>query len=106
MGGAVSRVGADETAYSNRGALFTLNTFAAWDDAGESPRHIQWVRDLTAAVQPHTTGHVYANFLGDEGEERVRAAYGAATYERLVAVKTAYDPTNLFRLNQNIKPRA
>jgi FAD/FMN-containing dehydrogenase len=106
MGGAMSRVPAGETAFSNRGAPFTLNTIAAWGDPGESASHMQWVRDLSAAIKPHTTGAVYVNFLGDEGEERVRAAYGASTYDRLAAAKHAYDPTNLFRLNQNIKPMA
>lgn len=105
MQGAVSRVGAGETAYSNRDAAFTLNVIAAWEDPAESPDHMRWVRDLSAAVQPFASGGVYVNFLGDEGEERVRAAYGTATYERLAAVKNSYDPTNVFRLNQNIKPR-
>ncbi len=104
MQGAVSRVGASDTAYSNRQAPYTLNVIAAWADPHESPTHVQWVRALSAAVQPHTTGGVYSNFLGDEGQDRVRAAYGAETYDRLVAAKNQYDPTNLFRLNQNITP--
>ena len=55
-------------------------------------------------MQPHASGRVYLNFLGDEGQDRVRAAYGDRNYERLVALKRAYDPTNFFRLNQNIQP--
>jgi hypothetical protein len=65
-----------------------------------------WARNFWEAMRPHATGGVYVNFLDDEGEERVKAAYGAAKYARLVALKKAYDPTNLFRLNQNIRPTA
>jgi FAD/FMN-containing dehydrogenase len=64
---------------------------------------IAWVRDTYRAVEPSTTGGVYVNYLGDEGAKRVRAAYGP-NYDRLVALKRAYDPTNFFRLNQNIRP--
>ena len=66
---------------------------------------MHWARELWSAVRPHSTGGVYANNLGDEGEERVRDAYGE-NYARLVALKNKYDPTNFFRLNQNIKPTA
>ena len=64
---------------------------------------MQWARDFSTAVQPFSSG-VYVNFLGDEGEERAKAAYGATKYERLVALKNKYDSTNFFRVNQNIKP--
>jgi hypothetical protein len=64
---------------------------------------MRWARELWSAVRPYSTGGVYANNLGDEGEDRVRDAYGA-NYARLAALKTKYDPTNFFRLNQNIKP--
>ena len=64
---------------------------------------MSWARDLWSSVRPYSTGGVYANNLGDEGEDRVRDAYGE-NYARLVALKNKYDPTNLFRLNQNIKP--
>ncbi len=63
-------------------------------------------RDFFADLEPLVPGGVYVNYLGDEGEDRVRAAYGTEKYERLVALKNQYDPANLFRLNQNIKPRA
>jgi len=62
------------------------------------------MRDFYGAVEQHADGRVYVNFLGDEGEERVRAAYGEEKYERLRALKRRYDPTNVFRLNQNIRP--
>jgi len=65
---------------------------------------MQWARDFWEAMHPIANGGVYVNFLGNEGEERVRAAYGPAKYARLVDLKNRYDPTNLFCLNQNIKP--
>jgi FAD/FMN-containing dehydrogenase len=102
--GAVSRVDASATAFGHRDARFVLNLVGTWPDSSESERHIQWVRNTHAALKPHVTDGVYVNFMGDEGDDRVRAAYGPANYERLVALKRAYDPGNLFRLNQNIKP--
>ena len=74
------------------------------NDAGETDRHVEWTRGLSQAVQPFASGGVYVNFLGDEGEDRVRAAYGPATYDRLAEIKGRYDPTNFFRMNQNIRP--
>jgi FAD/FMN-containing dehydrogenase len=65
--------------------------------------HIRWARETWQAMRPFASG-VYVNYLGQEGEDRVKAAYGVAKYERLVALKNKYDPTNFFRLNQNIKP--
>ena len=73
-------------------------------DDPEPERHITWARDFFHALQPHASGGVYLNFLGDEGRHRVRAAYGERTYERVARLKRIYDPTNLFRLNQNIQP--
>jgi hypothetical protein len=102
-GGAASRVGEAETAFPHRQAQYDLVIMAQWADPAESDRHIEWARETWEAAQPFTSGRVYVNILGVEGEERVREAYGA-NYERLVALKNKYDPTNLFRLNQNIKP--
>ena len=102
--GAISRVGHDETAYIHRSAPFLLNINAMWTDPYETDKHIGWARDFWAAMQPFSAGGVYVNFLNNEGEERVRAAYDAKTYERLVSLKDKYDPTNFFRLNQNIRP--
>lgn len=104
LGGAVGRVGEDETAFGNRDALCVLNIVTKWEDPRESARHIKWTRDLEIAMRPFSTGGVYVNFLGEEGEDRVRAAYGPAKYDRLSTLKKKYDPTNFFRLNQNIKP--
>ena len=102
VGGAVGRVPEDATAYSHRNAAHALNCNAAWVDGDPGP-HIEWARNFSTAIQPFSAG-VYVNFLGDEGEERAKAAYGAKKYDRLVALKNKYDPTNFFRVNQNIKP--
>ena len=102
--GAISRVGHDVTAYVHRQAPFLLNINAMWTEPGETEAQIAWARDFWAAMQPFSAGGVYVNFLSNEGEERVKAAYDASTYERLVALKQKYDPTNFFRLNQNVKP--
>ena len=103
LGGAVSRVGEHDTAFGHRDAAYDYVIYSMWTDPLESERHIRWTRDFWTAMQPFSVG-VYVNELGNEGEDRVRAAYPSATYERLVALKNKYDPTNLFRLNQNIKP--
>jgi len=103
-GGAIKRADADSTAFAHRDADYVLNIIGLWMEHEKPDQHIAWARDFAQAIQPLSTGQVYLNFLGDEGAERVKAAYGAARYERLVALKNKYDPTNLFRLNQNIKP--
>jgi hypothetical protein len=74
-----------------------------WTSPSDSEKNIAWTREFLAAMQPFLERGVYVNNLGDEGEERIRAAYGS-NYERLVALKNNYDPTNFFRVNQNIKP--
>ena len=105
LGGALGRVGEDETAFSQRDAAHNVNVNAVWtEDDPDGERHVAWARDFFSAMQPHAGGRVYLNFLGDEGAERVRQAYGDRQYERLVELKRAYDPTNFFRLNQNIEP--
>jgi FAD/FMN-containing dehydrogenase len=105
LGGALGRVGAGETAFSQRGAAHHANINAIWTEGDpEVDRHIGWANGFFDAMQPHAGDHVYVNFLGDEGAGRVRQAYGGRNYERLVALKRAYDPSNFFRLNQNIEP--
>jgi FAD/FMN-containing dehydrogenase len=105
LGGALARAREDETAFSQRDATYNVNINAVWtEDDPESERHVAWARDFFSAMQPHAGGRVYVNFLGDEGAKRVRQAYGDRQYERLVELKRAYDPTNFFRLNQNIEP--
>jgi FAD/FMN-containing dehydrogenase len=103
LGGALARVGADETAFSQRDAAHNLVINAVWTE-GEGEPHVAWARDFFSALQRHARGRVYVNFLGDEGADRVRQAYGDRQYERLVALKRRYDPTNFFRLNQNVEP--
>jgi FAD/FMN-containing dehydrogenase len=104
FGGTVARVPRDVTAFGQRDAGFLLNAAARWTDPAESDIHIGWARELHAAMTPFATGGVYVNFLGDEGHGRIKAAYGERTYGRLVDLKRSYDPTNFFRLNQNIAP--
>ncbi|TGS94385.1 FAD-linked oxidase, partial [Mesorhizobium sp. M8A.F.Ca.ET.213.01.1.1] len=98
-----SRVPTPETPYANRDALYDCFPISIWDNPTNDETHIRWARDLWDAMRPFSTGGVYANNLGDEGDERVRDAYGA-NYARLAAIKKQYDPTNFFRLNQNIRP--
>ena len=100
--GAASRVSPTETAFALREESYVISIVAAWD-GGEAQRHIAWARACWGALSPFASSGVYVNFLGNEGEERVRAAYGV-NYERLVALKNKYDPTNFFSLNQNIRP--
>ena len=103
MGGAMSRVDEGETAFGGRNAGFTYNIGACTETSEGFDDEREWVRDFWSALEPwHTT--VYVNFLGDEGKDRVRAAYGAEKYDRLTALKQKYDPDNFFRLNQNIPP--
>lgn len=107
IGGAVSRVGGDETAFQHRHSPYNLLIIGIWPDPADNDTNIRWVRGTWEAVQPFSSGGVYVNYLGqadDEGIERIQEAYGVAQYERLLALKKQYDPTNLFRLNQNINP--
>jgi hypothetical protein len=94
-----------ETAAAHLGAPFIININTGWENTDESQKHIKWTRDFWNAIRPHSSGGVYVNFLSqDEGEDRVKAAYGT-NYEKLALLKNKYDPTNFFRVNQNIKPR-
>ena len=104
FGGAVSRVGAAESAFPHRQAPFNLAVIARWAGPPAAAPHSTWARGVSEVMTPFTSGGVYVNYLGTEGAERIRAAYGPATYERLVAVKRKYDPMNVFRMNQNISP--
>ena len=105
LGGALARVREDETAFSQRDAAHNVNVNAVWtEDDPEAERHIAWAQGFFDGLQPHAGGRVYVNFLGDEGQARVRAAYGERTYERLARLKRTYDGTNFFCSNQNIRP--
>ncbi len=104
LGGAISRTPASANAAAHRDAAYVMNIQAAWDAPDKADQHIQWARDFWTKMQPFSTGGVYVNFLSeDESEDRVRLAYGDR-YARLVDLKNRYDPTNLFHINQNIKP--
>ncbi len=104
LGGAVTDVGEDDTAYSHRNATHNININAVWlPDEPLAESETGWTRRFFSALEPHQAG-VYVNFLGDEGEDRVQAAYGEKKYRRLVTLKDRYDPENFFRLNQNIPP--
>jgi FAD/FMN-containing dehydrogenase len=103
MGGAVGRVGDDETAFNGRSAGFTYNIGGCTETSAGFDEEREWVRDFWSALQPWHEG-VYVNFLGNEGAERVQQSYGPKKYERLQALKRKYDPDNFFRINQNIPP--
>jgi hypothetical protein len=103
MGGAVSRVGDAETPFGGRQAAFTYNIGGCTETGEGFDEEREWVRSFWSALEPWYET-VYVNFLNDEGEERVRDAYGAEKYDRLKSLKRKYDPENFFRLNQNIPP--
>jgi FAD/FMN-containing dehydrogenase len=105
QGGAMSRIGASETAFGDRSAPMLVGIEANWEDSQNDEANISWVRSCFSDMRRFSDGGMYLNFPGflEEGDELLRNAYGE-NYERLVALKNKYDPTNLFRLNQNIKP--
>ena len=106
LGGAMARVPADATAFAHRQSPMMINVAAIYDPStSERSEHAAWARRLSAELDDGDPG-AYAGLLADEGEQRVRAAYPGATWERLGAVKATYDPDNVFRLNQNIPPAA
>ncbi len=103
LGGEAGKVAQDAMAYGNRDANFVLNVHSRWDEAKDDDVCISWARDFFEASAPHATGGVYINFVTEDETDRVHAAYGK-NYERLVQIKNTYDPTNLFKINHNIKP--
>jgi FAD/FMN-containing dehydrogenase len=105
LGGALARVAADATAYAHRGARVMFIILTLFEDPTEWSIHEARTEAFFDAVRPAASG-AYVNFLEAEGEERIREAYPEATYARLATVKRRYDPDNLFRLNQNIRPAA
>ena len=103
MGGAQSRVPDDATAYQGRDASFIMNVHGRWSDPAKDDDVIGWSRDLWHATAPFATGEAYVNFMTEEEQDRVSEAYGSS-HARLVELKNRYDPGNLFRMNQNIRP--
>ena len=101
--GAATRVAAEETSFGLREDQWDYDIISQWTDPSETDMHIQWPRDFFNRVEPFTTGGVYVNHLDAEEADRIQGAYGN-NYQRLLALKNKYDPANLFRLNQNIKP--
>jgi FAD/FMN-containing dehydrogenase len=102
MGGAVGRVAEGATAFPERSMPFVLNAVTGWHDPSATAAHTDWARAVVDTAAGESTGRAYVNFLSDAGA--ARSAYGEQTYRRLVALKNEYDPTNVFRLNQNITP--
>jgi FAD/FMN-containing dehydrogenase len=102
MGGAVARVDDTATAFGDRRSAFCFNVVGLWNDPDQDDTHIAWAREFASALEPFGTGGVYVNFTSEV--DRAHAAYSDAKFERLRALKRTYDPTNLFRLNQNIQP--
>jgi FAD/FMN-containing dehydrogenase len=102
-GGQVARVSAADTPMTQRGAAWITHPFAVWEGEENDDANIRWAREYIADMRPFATGGVYLNFIGDEGQDRVRAAYGD-NYDRIATIKGQYDPANIFRGNQNIEP--
>jgi FAD/FMN-containing dehydrogenase len=106
LGNAANRISAQETAFSHRDALCEWGCLSSWADPAADGANIRWTRELAEAMQPFSSGGAYITQMGieaEEGADRIKAAYGP-NYEQLAALKNKYDPTNLFRHNQNIKP--
>ena len=104
LGGAAARIGAGETAFGDRGSPFILNLLGNWSDPADDAANISWVRHLFAKLRPSMTPGVHVNFMSGDEQDRVPEAY-RERWDRLVAVKTHYDPNNFFRLNQNVPPQ-
>ena len=105
LGGALDKVAPDATAFAHRGRKYFVSAIGIWLDPTQDPApHQTWTTNLWEKIRGEGSG-VYVNFLEREGDARIHEAYPGSTYERLVSVKTAYDPQNLFQFNQNIKPR-
>ncbi|MEJ0096148.1 MAG: FAD-binding oxidoreductase [Methylocella sp.] len=103
FGGAAGRVGAADTAFAQRQAEYNVQIAAQWTNAAESEKHIGWARAASDALKPYSSGAYMLNYLGDEKPDAVKAAFGS-NYKRLAELKTKYDPTNFFSLNQNVEP--
>jgi len=101
--GAAARVAATDTAFPHRNHSYNLMAWSNWADQADSEKNVQWTREFWHAMKPHLVEGSYVNYVSDEGESSARAAYGP-NYNRLVALKNKYDPTNFFRMNHNIKP--
>jgi FAD/FMN-containing dehydrogenase len=106
LGGAVSRIAGDATAFGDRNMQYMLSIDSVWKQPADDERNLTWSRRFWNDMKRHSNGRAYLNFagFGEEGRELVQRSYGADNYQRLAGIKSKYDPTNLFSLNQNIKP--
>jgi len=104
LGGAAARIAPDETAFGDRSSPFVINLLANWSNASDDDVNIAWIRNLFKALRPAMTPGVYVNFMSGDEDDRVTEAY-RERWDRLVEVKSHYDPNNFFRLNQNIPPK-
>jgi FAD/FMN-containing dehydrogenase len=103
LGGAMARVPVDATAFAHRKSRIMVNVAALYERLEEKTTHEAWAENFASALQ-QSDGGAYVNFLGEDGEARIRAAYPGRTWDRLREIKARYDPDNLFRINQNIPP--
>jgi FAD/FMN-containing dehydrogenase len=103
-GGAISRVDDNAMAFGHRGAAWNVHYLSMWPDPADTDANIAHTRTLATAMKPWTTGAVYLNFIGDEGQERIESAFGETKLARLRETKAVWDPENVFRHNQNIAP--
>jgi FAD/FMN-containing dehydrogenase len=103
LGGAVARIPSDATAYAHRSKPILVNAAAFYQGETDGEVHRQWVTKFWKALQP-SDDSAYVGFLGDDGQARIRAAYPGSTWDRLAAIKSTYDPANVFRLNHNVSP--
>ena len=105
LGGTLNEYREDHSSVGNRETKWVINIAASWDNSEDDEKNIEWARETWRDIHQFSTGGTYINFLTEEeGEDRIHAAYGN-NYERLVEVKTKWDPENMFRMNKNIKPR-
>jgi FAD/FMN-containing dehydrogenase len=105
LGGAIARVPSDATALGRRDAGWAWHLLTQWTSAADDETNIGWTRELAGKLTPYSSGGVYVTYTSEEDDERVRDAY-QSHYDRLVEVKDRYDPGNMFRLGQNIRPSA
>ncbi len=103
-GRAIGRIPEDATAFTGRDAAFWASAEVLWDDPDLDESHIEWGRTAMAALEPFTVAGRYVNDVVESGDDVVRSVYGDAKYERLATLKRAWDPDNVFRLNQNVRP--
>jgi FAD/FMN-containing dehydrogenase len=103
-GGAVARVDSSSTPMTKRSAQWVSHPFAMWEDPAKTEASIEWARGFRREIADHATGGVYLNFIGQEGPDRIRAAFGDENYSRLTKIKQDFDPENVFQGNQNIPP--